>query len=129
MEEKELNATPKAEDEVKLDELLGALADSDEGDTKDYLDENLILIDTEKLGDCKIDVQKFREGIESVSFLCGAITALVNVGINPNKAMNYLIDKEAAESAMQHNIDIANIQKETSIETSKLNFVDKVSTI
>ena len=61
--------------------------------------------------------------------MCGAITALVNVGINPNKAMNYLIDKEAAESAMRHNIDIANIQKETSIETSKLNFVDKVSAI
>ena len=128
MEEKELNTTRKA-DEIKLDDLFGALADGDEGEAKDYLDENLILINTEKLGDCKIDVQKFREGIESVSFLCGAITALVNVGINPNKAMNYLIDKEAAESAMQHNIDIANIQKETSIETSKLNFVDKVSAI
>ena len=129
MDEKELNTTPQAEDEVKLDEFLSALAEHEETDDKDYLDENLILINTEKLGDCKIDVQKFREGIESVSFLCGAITALVNVGINPNKAMNYLIDKEAAESAMRHNIDIANIQKETSIETSKLNFVDKVSAI
>ena len=37
--------------------------------------------------------------------------------------MDYIIEKEAADAAMKHNLEILNIQKETSIETARLNLV------
>lgn len=121
----------QALEEVIFDRLNGEACNIDDDfpqkpESETFLEQNIIKIDTEYLSKSKINIQKFTEGVEAVSYLCGAITALVNVGITPNKAMDYIVDKEATEVAMKHNIDMSNIQKDISIETAKLNFVNKV---
>jgi hypothetical protein len=115
-------------EELNLNDMMqNSLEDACEiNNNADYLEDNIIKINTDGLSNYKIDLDKFGEGINSVSYLCGIITALVNVGINPNKAMDYAVDKEATQYAMEHNLEMANIQKDISIETAKLNFVNKV---
>lgn len=100
--------------------------DYKEDSTMDFIESNIICIDTEKLENSKIDSESFEKGVKSLSYLCGAITALVNVGINPNKAMDYLTEKEASECAMRHNLEIMSIQKDISLETAKLDFKNRV---
>ena len=115
---------------VNLDDLLkeSELASPvDSCSEKDYIEENLCTLSTDNVLDIEIDKEKFKNGVDEVSFLCGAISALVSVGISPNKAMDYIVDKEAVKEAMKHSIEMANIQKDISIETSKLNFVDKAN--
>lgn len=89
----------------------------------EYIKENIFKLNLENLNDSVIDKDKFQFGVNDVSYLCGAISALVSVGITPNKAMDYIIEKEAADAAMKHNLEILNIQKETSVETARLNLV------
>jgi hypothetical protein len=61
------------------------------------------------------DWDKFNDGISEYSFLAGAITALANAGIHPSEALGFIINRETAE----HNLKIANINKEMNIEVSK----------
>lgn len=97
--------------------------------TPEYIKENIFKLNLENLNDSLVDKKKFQFGIDDVSYLCGAISALVSVGITPNKAMDYIVEKEAADAAMKHNLEILNIQKETSIETARLNFVSNADSI
>lgn len=91
---------------------------------KDYIKENILKIRTSHLNECSIDIQDFKEGIKSVSYLCGAITALVNAGITPTKAMDYIVDRDATEKALDFNLRMADIQNKTAIETAKMNFIN-----
>lgn len=120
----ENNEMLQIDEGVSLEELLKS---EDDSNNKDYIEENICNLCTDNLSDAKINKEKFVNGVNDVSYLCGAISALVSVGINPNKAMDYIVDKEATKLAMEHSIAMANIQKEISIETSKLNFVDKAN--
>lgn len=69
--------------------------------------------------DVSIDIEAFKKGISSVSELCGAITALVNVGINPHKAMDYIVDKEASKEIFENNLAVAKIQGDANISALK----------
>ena len=120
----ENNEMLQIDEGVSLEELLKS---EDDSNNKDYIEENICNLCTDNLSDAEINKEKFVNGVNDVSYLCGAISALVSVGINPNKAMDYIVDKEATKLAMEHSIAMANIQKEISIETSKLNFVDKAN--
>lgn len=95
----------------------------------EYIKENIFKLNLENLNNSVIDKDKFQFGVNDVSYLCGAISALVSVGIAPNKAMDYIVEKEAADAAMKHNLEILNIQKETSVETAKLNFASNADSI
>lgn len=117
----ENNEILSGEEGISLEKLLKPEEDT----TEEYIKENVYKLCTDNLSDIKIDSEKFKNGVDDVSYLCGAISALVSVGINPNKAMDYIVDKEATTIGMKHNLEIANIQKETAIETSKLNFINK----
>lgn len=86
---------------------------------EDYIYENIIELNTLDVSELTLDATKFKTGMDSVAELCGAITALVNVGITPSKAMEYLMEKEAAQEAMKHNIEMGNIQANAAIESAK----------
>ena len=58
----------------------------------------------------KFDRKKFTEGVNSVAELCGQITALVNAGITPRDALDYLATKESTILLAQNNLDIAKIK-------------------
>lgn len=85
-----------------------------------YLSENLININIDdSFKKCKLNLEKFQEGVEEVSKLCGGIVALYNVGINPHKAMDYLTDKEATVFISNNSIKMAEINSKATIESSK----------
>lgn len=83
------------------------------------LDNVIILNFKNEVKDVSIDIEAFKKGISSVSELCGAITALVNVGINPHKAMDYIVDKEASKEIFENNLAVAKIQADANISTLK----------
>lgn len=87
--------------------------------------ENLIPMDTSNLEDVEIPVEPFKQGVADVAYLCGAISALVNVGINPNRAMDYVVEKQLMASTMEHNLKVAEIQKESSVESAKYGYSNK----
>lgn len=95
----------------------------------EYIKENIFKLNLDNLAESFINKDRFQTGVNDVSYLCGAISALASVGITPNKAMDYIVEKEAADAAMKHNLEILNIQKETSIETARLNFVSNADSI
>ena len=100
------------------------IVDCDSCESK-YIYKNIHVISKDNLLDSLISKDKFQEGVDSVSFLCGCISALTSFGITPDKAMDYICDKEATEIGMRHNIEIANIQKEASVESAKYNIISK----
>lgn len=95
----------------------------------EYIKENIFKLNLDNLAESFINKDRFQTGVNDVSYLCGAISALASVGITPNKAMDYIVDKEAADVAMKHNLEILNIQKETSVETARLNLTSNADSI
>lgn len=76
---------------------------------------NVIELDCEDLYKESIDVENFRDGIEDYSFVCGAITALCNVGLTPTEAIEFISNRETIE----HNIKVTEMSAKASIEASK----------
>lgn len=68
--------------------------------------------DVEFLG---YDADEFQNGIDSVSFICGQLSAFINCGLSPEMALNYIMSKEINEN----NIKISEISKSMNIEVSK----------
>ena len=95
----------------------------------EYIKENIFKLNLDNLAESFVNKDRFQAGVNDVSYLCGAISALASVGITPNKAMDYIVDKEAADVAMKHNLEILNIQKETSVETARLNLTSNADSI
>jgi hypothetical protein len=69
---------------------------------------------------------EFQRGIDSVSFVCGMYTALINACVTPEDAFNYIINKENSD----HNLQLAEIKKEEAIQIAKINIVkDEMNSI
>lgn len=69
----------------------------------DYLDDNLVVLNTSEVSNTSFDGKKFKAGVDSVSELCGAISALVSVGITPSMALTYLSEREGTQVAIEMN--------------------------
>ena len=81
--------------------------------------ENFIEIDTDNLQYAEIDEHKFQEGINSASYACGVITALVNTGVSMEDAVAYLLNERTAF----HNESLTKIINAAEIEKAKLGYI------
>lgn len=89
-------------------------------DLEDYMIDNIVKFkNNDNLAKCNIDIDLFQKGINSVSEMCGIISALVNIGINPHKALDYIVDKNSTELMINNNTEIAKINAEASVKSSK----------
>ena len=79
----------------------------------------LELKNNNELCTCNIDYKKFQSGINEISKMCGEITALVNVGIDPHRALDFLQEKYITEIITSGNLDVAKINANAAIESSK----------
>lgn len=108
-----------------IEELLGDMGGEElevsEASSTDckYLSENLVELKKIKPGSISINTEKFQDGVDSMSKLCGQISALINIGINPNKAMDYIVDKEASMDMMMHNIKITEISSQAAVNAAR----------
>lgn len=91
-------------------------------DLKDgYVGENFPLYEYIKELEIKnFDSEKFLKGVHSVSELCGKITALCNVGINPHKALDYLMEVQLSDDVLKNNSDVAKMNADANVEISRM---------
>ena len=99
---------------ISQDILSNDNIDSNSG----YIDEFIISIDTEGVSNIAFDSTKFKNGVDSMSELCGKITALVNVGITPSMALTYLSDTDAIKAFMEHNLKVSEINADANIKSA-----------
>lgn len=59
--------------------------------------------------------EQFYKGIEDISYICGQITALFNVGLSEQAVMDFIINKENIKYNSEANI----VNKEMNIEIAK----------
>lgn len=83
-----------------------------------YIDEFIISIDTKNVSNIDFDSIKFKNGVDSMSELCGKITALVNVGITPSMALTYLSDTDASKAFMEHNLKVSEINADANVKSA-----------
>ena len=92
--------------------------DKDRNNT-DYIEDNVLLLDTNNISDIKLNKKLFIDGVDEVSKLCGMISALCNVGITPSAALNYISNKEESDKAIDYNYKISELNSNAIIESSK----------
>jgi hypothetical protein len=78
-----------------------------------------VVLDTENLGEIELDNNEFQRGVDSVSYVAGQITALLNCGLDLETAVGYIINAET----IKHNQAMAQIEKEKNIEITKNNAI------
>jgi hypothetical protein len=61
------------------------------------------------------DDKQFYQGIKDTSHIAGVITALLNTGVSESFVLDYLLSKDT----IAHNIQVANINKDTNVEVAK----------
>ena len=99
---------------IPQDMLSNDNIDSNSG----YIDEFIISIDTKSVSNIAFDSAKFKNGVDSMSELCGKITALVNVGITPSMALTYLSDTDASKAFMEHNLKVSEINADANVKSA-----------
>jgi hypothetical protein len=88
--------------EINIEELLERISENR------FIEEELI----KNSGLCE---EKFKKGLEDMSYEAGRISTLLKVGISTSDAIAYIL----TEKTMINNIDVAKINQTTSIEVSK----------
>lgn len=63
-------------------------------------------LDVEPVCGLTYEQQNFVDGVKSMSYLCGQITALCNCGIDPETALGYFVNLDT----IKHNIEITKLQ-------------------
>jgi hypothetical protein len=61
------------------------------------------------------DLDEFKRGLKETSYLAGKITAILNAGFSEASALDLILSMET----VKHNIKVAEINRETSVEVSK----------
>lgn len=102
------------------DELTIPMIDCDlEQNKPNYILENIININKNNINDVVYDKNKFQNGVDKMSKVCGMITALVNAGITPDNALAYISETELNKQGTEATIEITKIQSEANVSASK----------
>ena len=86
---------------------------------KDYINENIFVLNKDLLSDITIDPVLFSEGVKEVSKICGKISALCSVGITPSMALSYISDKEISNDTIEYNLAVSKMNADATVESSK----------
>lgn len=76
---------------------------------------SFIEIDCSDQEDEVYNTENFKKGIEDYSYVCGAITALCNAGLNPTEAIEYIVNQDT----IKHNIEVSKIGAEATVRAAK----------
>lgn len=100
------------------DELFTAGLNSEEGSK--YIEQNIIGLDTSNI-DLQFDKKEFKKGVDKLSEICGSVTALVNVGITPDMALQYLSDRELTMKNLDNTYELSKLNTETALKQTQIN--------
>lgn len=109
------NEVEYAENEQQ--EEIDVQSDDVEVDLKELMADNLMIsVDISNLSDIKFNEKRFQKGIDDISYVCGIITGLINVGVTAVDALAYVM----AEHSLENNIEINKIASDAEVEKSKI---------
>lgn len=121
--------TPKHKEDDEFEKILRCLCEDesdDEDEDEDTSDDDFEVPTDDFLAQYamdSIDIESFTKGVEDVSELCGKISALIAVGIEPGQALAYLSNVQDGEISYKNNVEIAKIQADAQKDASKTNFM------
>lgn len=72
------------------------------------------------LGETELNQEKFQDGVNEASYVCGQISALQVVGIEPQDALEYITSINNNMIVADNNVNVANIHAETEVTCFKL---------
>lgn len=79
-----------------------------------------IYIETDNLDNVEYDQEDFARGVKDISYLCGQITALVNTGLPPEVALDYLFNLKLNNDNIENSIKLTELNSETQIKCAEL---------
>lgn len=121
--------TPKRQEDDEFEKIFRCLCEDesdDEDEDEDASDDDFEVPTDDFLAQYamdSIDIESFTKGVEDVSELCGKISALIAVGIEPGQALAYLSNVQDGEISYKNNVEIAKIQADAQKDASKTNFM------
>lgn len=121
--------TPKRQEDDEFEKIFRCLCEDesdDEDEDEDTSDDDFEVPTDDFLAQYamdSIDIESFTKGVEDVSELCGKISALIAVGIEPGQALAYLSNVQDGEISYKNNVEIAKIQADAQKDASKTNFM------
>ena len=93
------------------------------GTEKDYDDEDISVeqllmhvISKENLDEVEFDKKEFQKGLKDISYVCGTITGLMNIGICGVDALTYVIN----EHTFKNTIDVNKLVNEIDLAKTKI---------
>lgn len=118
--------TPKHEKDDEFEKIFRCLCEDESDDEDDDEDDDFEVPTDDFMSEYAmdaIDIEAFTRGVEDVSELCGKISALTSVGIEPGQALAYLSNVQDREISYKNNVEIAKIQADAQKDASKTNFM------
>lgn len=127
------DTTTRALSEEEIMEYLSRLEDDgmccshelceDSPNEDSYIPDKICDLNKDNIDRVQFNRDDFILGVNSVSRLCGQITALVNVGITPDMALSYLASVEESDKLAAHNLEVSKISAESGVEMAKYGMV------
>lgn len=90
-------------------------------DVSDFVGYPYNEIDTNNLSDCKLNKEAFQKGIDEVSELAGKITALANVGVPPESALEYFASMDAGNMTFKLQSKLSKEANDANIKIAEIN--------
>ena len=90
-------------------------------DVSDFVGYPYNEIDTGNLSDCKLNKEAFQKGIDEVSELAGKITALANVGVPPESALEYFASMDAGNMTFKLQSKLSKEANDANIKIAEIN--------
>jgi hypothetical protein len=78
-----------------------------------------IQLPIENLSGVEFDKYNFSKGLKEISFVCGMLTGLMNIGLSAKDSLDYILNKEN----IKHNQILQDKINKNNIEVSKVNTV------
>lgn len=116
-------------EKIEFDDVLGKLMEGQESKHPDGISSTsddvycypYQEISMDKIDKCKYDVDAFQRGIDSMSELAGKITALSNIGVSPESALEYIASIQAAEYTFNLQSKLSEESNSTNLKIAELN--------
>lgn len=84
-------------------------------DCEESNDISPIELDIDNVINTQFDEDEFKKGVNSISFICGQITGLINVGIPATEAIGYVMNNEV----LKQNKDVTILTGKNNLEIAK----------
>lgn len=74
-----------------------------------------------------VDMDEFSNGVKEYSRICGKMSALISMGVDPIHALAYISECDDRDVTYKNNLEIAKIQSDTQVSVAKCSMASSLS--